>query len=80
MAAVLGFIDPSVKGSKKKAKVTQAPDEPLKAGIIYVGHIPHGFYEEEMKRFFSQFGHVKRVKLSRNKKVCPSGMVLMTWM
>lgn len=70
-----GLIDPqgpsrSVKKvSKRKQKTIQASDEPLKPGVVYVGHIPHGFYEDEMKRYFSQFGHVKRVKLSRNKKV-----------
>ena len=37
--------------------------------MIYVGHIPHGFYEEEMKRYFSQFGTVTRLRLARSKKV-----------
>uniref|UniRef100_A0A7S1TBD4 RRM domain-containing protein n=1 Tax=Compsopogon caeruleus TaxID=31354 RepID=A0A7S1TBD4_9RHOD len=36
--------------------------------VLYVGHIPHGFYEEEMKKFFSQFGEVRRVRLSRSRK------------
>lgn len=37
-------------------------------GAIYVGHIPHGFFEEQMKKFFSQFGQVTRVRLARSKK------------
>lgn len=37
-------------------------------GIIYVGRIPHGFYEHEMRSYFSQFGEVTRLRLSRNKK------------
>ena len=37
-------------------------------GVIYVGHIPHGFYEVEMRKFFSQFGRVTRVRLARSKK------------
>jgi len=37
--------------------------------VIYIGHIPHGFYEEQMRGFFSQFGIVTRVRLSRSKKV-----------
>ena len=37
--------------------------------MIYIGHIPHGFYEEQMRGFFSQFGIVTRVRLSRSKKV-----------
>jgi len=34
-----------------------------------VGHIPHGFYEEEMSKYFSQFGTVSRLRLARSKKV-----------
>ncbi|KAL1838965.1 hypothetical protein VTK73DRAFT_4188 [Phialemonium thermophilum] len=37
-------------------------------GVIYVGHIPHGFYEHQMREYFSQFGEVLRLRLSRNKK------------
>ncbi|GAB5031332.1 rna binding protein [Nannochloropsis oceanica] len=36
--------------------------------VVYLGHIPHGFFEEQMKSFFSQFGGVKHVRLSRSKK------------
>ena len=37
--------------------------------VVYLGHIPHGFYEEQMKGFFSQFGTVTRLRLARNRKV-----------
>ncbi|KJZ78788.1 hypothetical protein HIM_01561 [Hirsutella minnesotensis 3608] len=37
-------------------------------GVIYVGRIPHGFYEREMRQYMSQFGPVTRLRLSRNKK------------
>jgi len=36
--------------------------------VIYLGRIPHGFYEKQMKGFFSQFGTVLKLRLSRNKK------------
>mmetsp|Transcript_18440 Transcript_18440/g.54725 ORF Transcript_18440/g.54725 Transcript_18440/m.54725 type:complete len:245 (+) Transcript_18440:2-736(+) len=36
--------------------------------VLYLGHIPHGFYEEQMRGFFSQFGDVTRLRLARNKK------------
>ncbi|CAG8550845.1 15471_t:CDS:2 [Funneliformis caledonium] len=42
--------------------------EKLKRGVIYLGRIPHGFYEEQMHSYFSQFGTVTRLKLYRNKK------------
>ncbi|CAJ1406751.1 unnamed protein product [Effrenium voratum] len=37
-------------------------------GVVYLGHIPHGFCEPEMKTYFSQFGEVTRFRLSRSKK------------
>ncbi|KAK4692914.1 nucleolar protein 15, partial [Lecanoromycetidae sp. Uapishka_2] len=37
-------------------------------GVVYVGRIPHGFYEHEMRQYFSQFGDINRLRLSRNKK------------
>jgi nucleolar protein 15 len=39
-----------------------------KPRVIYVGSLPHGFYEEQMRSYFGQFGDVLRVKVSRNKK------------
>jgi nucleolar protein 15 len=37
-------------------------------GVVFVGHIPHGFYEDQMRDYFSQFGHVTRIRLSRSPK------------
>jgi len=36
-------------------------------GYIYVGRVPHGFYESQMRAYFSQFGHITNLRLSRNK-------------
>lgn len=38
------------------------------SSVIYLGRIPHGFYEKQMTGFFKQFGVVKRLRLSRNKR------------
>ena len=38
-------------------------------GVVYVGNIPHGFFEPQMKQFFSQFGTVTQLRLSRSIKV-----------
>ena len=37
-------------------------------GVIYIGHIPVGFEEKQMKEYFSQFGNVTRMKLSRSTR------------
>ena len=49
-------------GGTSKAKREERPR------VIYVGHVPHGFYETQMREYFGQFGEVTRVKVSRNKK------------
>ncbi|KAH7389353.1 hypothetical protein DE146DRAFT_160845 [Phaeosphaeria sp. MPI-PUGE-AT-0046c] len=62
---------PVPKLSKKQRtaleKATQGPksNEP---GVVYVGRVPRGFFEPQMKKYFSQFGRVNRLRLSRNKK------------
>jgi len=41
---------------------------PEGGAVLYVGHLPHGFYEKELSGFFSQFGKVGRVVVSRSRK------------
>ncbi|GAB0491558.1 hypothetical protein MMPV_002812 [Pyropia vietnamensis] len=41
-------------------------------GVIYIGHLPHGFYEKELRGFFSQFGTVLRVRVARSRKMARS--------
>jgi RNA recognition motif-containing protein len=38
-------------------------------GVIYIGSIPRGFGEGQIKKFFKQFGIVKRIRIAKNKKV-----------
>lgn len=37
-------------------------------GFVYIGHLPHGFFENEIRSYFSQFGKILKVRLSRSKK------------
>lgn len=55
------------EGSKKGAEGGGASGSNI-PGVIYLGHVPHGFYEKEMRAFFSQFGSVTRLRLSRSKR------------
>ncbi|KAL8429168.1 hypothetical protein Efla_006304 [Eimeria flavescens] len=43
-----------------------------KRGVIYIGHLPVGFSEPQLKGFFSQFGEVCRVRLFRSRKTAQS--------
>ncbi|XP_050445588.1 MKI67 FHA domain-interacting nucleolar phosphoprotein-like [Cataglyphis hispanica] len=54
--------------STKRKPVQSKVRRPRRRGIVYVGHIPHGFYEEQMKDYFKQFGIVTRVRVARSRK------------
>ncbi|KAG8954144.1 hypothetical protein FRC04_000364 [Tulasnella sp. 424] len=52
-----------------KKRLDQAKRNPAtERGVIYLGHVPHGFYEDEMRGFLSQFGDISRLRLSRSPK------------
>jgi nucleolar protein 15 len=37
-------------------------------GIVYIGHLPRGFEESELRKYFAQFGEVSKLRVSRSKK------------
>ncbi|KAI9873339.1 MAG: hypothetical protein M1830_000519, partial [Pleopsidium flavum] len=59
---------PDAKKLSKELKVVSKKGAGAEPGVVYVGRIPHGFYEHEMKAYFSQFGDIRRLRLSRNRK------------
>ncbi|GFZ43312.1 Uncharacterized RNA-binding protein [Saitozyma sp. JCM 24511] len=56
--------DKTVQARLKKAQRKKDTER----GTLYIGRIPHGFYEDQMKEYFSQFGDVTRLRLARNRK------------
>ncbi|KAI0147814.1 RNA-binding domain-containing protein [Xylariaceae sp. FL1272] len=56
-------------------EIPKAPKEVVKStksdgtepGVVYVGRIPRGFYEHQMREYFTQFGVVSKIRMSRNK-------------
>lgn len=50
------------KKNKSKKGVRLSP------GVIYVGHLPQGLFESQLKAYFEQFGKILRLRLSRSKK------------
>ncbi|KAJ1663052.1 nucleolar protein [Coemansia sp. RSA 1813] len=54
------------EGKKLRSRLEKAAKNTEKPGVVFVGRIPHGFYEDEMRGYFSQFGEIKRLRLSRN--------------
>ncbi|KAI0391017.1 RNA-binding domain-containing protein [Xylariaceae sp. FL0594] len=53
----------------KVPEKTTKPSESSESepGVVYIGRIPRGFYEHQMREYFSQFGQVNRLRMSRNK-------------
>nr|XP_045005678.1 MKI67 FHA domain-interacting nucleolar phosphoprotein isoform X1 [Jaculus jaculus] len=46
----------------------QNKQENLTPGVIFVGHLPPALYEGQIHEYFSQFGTIKRLRLSRSKR------------
>jgi nucleolar protein 15 len=55
--------------SRREQRFIMNAFQATETGVVYLGRIPHGFYEEQMRAYFSQFGDISRLRLSRNKKV-----------
>ncbi|KAM3862175.1 MKI67 FHA domain-interacting nucleolar phosphoprotein [Diretmus argenteus] len=56
---------------KKVQEVKKRPRKQgtrLNPGVIYVGHLPIGLFETQLKSYFEQFGKVLRLRLARSKK------------
>ena len=49
-------------------KLRLKTDDLKTKGIVYIGHLPKGFAEDELKKFFGQFGEVSKLRVSRSKK------------
>ena len=60
----------SVTDATEDGEVPKVPSfsAPSSRGVIYISHIPHGFYEKQMREFFGQFGSVTNLRLGRSKK------------
>ena len=56
------------KLSKRFNKLKLKPLDKIKGGIVYIGHLPKAFDEIALKKFFLQFGKIKKLRVSRSKK------------
>lgn len=51
--------------AKKERKISGKPSNPI---VLYFGRVPKSMPEEAMKAYLTQFGNVRRLRLSRNRK------------
>ncbi|KAF6718635.1 MKI67 FHA domain-interacting nucleolar phosphoprotein [Oryzias melastigma] len=71
-AAELLALNPEEE-KKFQEKIREAKKKPRKGGalvpgVVYVGHLPLGLFEPQLRSYFEQFGSVQRLRLSRSKK------------
>lgn len=60
-------IEKELKAPKAK-KVQKRTKGKIERGVIYIKHLPHGFYEKELRKYMTQFGSVTNLRLGRSKK------------
>lgn len=59
----------AVKPAPKSEKTKTSNNDTIKpTNIVYLGHIPPNFEEKELRKFFTQYGKVKKLKLHRSAK------------
>ncbi|CDR45535.1 CYFA0S19e00100g1_1 [Cyberlindnera fabianii] len=57
-----------VKALPKKNAKEAGKKKKVSKGVIYIGRLPEGFEETELKKYFSQFGDITNVRVPRSKK------------
>lgn len=62
--------DETVVSGQLQKKINKKQQHPKKdaKGVVFIKHLPHGFFEEQLKKYFEQFGNVTRVRLARSKR------------
>ncbi|CRK94969.1 CLUMA_CG008457, isoform A [Clunio marinus] len=67
------FISGSLVNKKSKLiKQKKKGNKHRSRGVVYIKHLPHGFYEEQLRGYFSQFGAITRLRLARSPKTLKS--------
>ena len=57
---------PLTKKSKMKpTKSKMKPTSSSERGVCYFSHVPHGFFEKEMREFLTQFGTVTNLRIGK---------------
>uniref|UniRef100_A0A8C3V8W4 Nucleolar protein interacting with the FHA domain of MKI67 n=1 Tax=Catharus ustulatus TaxID=91951 RepID=A0A8C3V8W4_CATUS len=69
-AAPLLALEPRLQRQfqQKVQRARTKRTEELTPGVVFVGHLPRGLYEPQLREYFGQFGTVTRLRLSRSKK------------
>ncbi|XP_005186157.2 MKI67 FHA domain-interacting nucleolar phosphoprotein [Musca domestica] len=58
----------TVVSSQLQKKINKQPVKKEDRGVVFIKHLPHGFFEQQLKNYFEQFGKVTRLRLARSKR------------
>ena len=47
-------VESNEQMQKRRAIISGSKEAVKTRGVVYVSHIPHGFYENQMKKYFEQ--------------------------
>ena len=64
---ILNSIKKPLEGGPGRKLPEQKPQSDDKATVLYLGRIPHGFYEKEMEGLFLYFNLV--IQIVKKKKI-----------
>jgi nucleolar protein 15 len=59
---------PAKDKKKRASKGGETDDSENTPGTIYIGRLPHGFFERQLHAYYNQFGAIKNLRLARNKR------------
>ncbi|XP_075147811.1 uncharacterized protein LOC142221854 [Haematobia irritans] len=58
----------TVISSQLQKKINKKSVKKQERGVVFIKHLPHGFFEQQLKNYFEQFGAVTRLRLARSKR------------
>ena len=53
---------------KAMTKAKKPPPYSKRRAVIYISHLPDGFYEKELRQYLAQFGVVTNLRLGRSRR------------
>ena len=56
------------KNKKREIQNEEGISSNPSTGVIYVGHLPWGFLDDNLKKYFSQFGNITRIISPKSSK------------
>ena len=63
------------KTEKRKVVISGSKEAAKTRGVVYVSHLPHGFYENQMRKYFEQVSTIINKKYWATLGLCGQHLV-----